>query len=129
MKQYWNSYCKQRNLCVKLFKSAKKDYYNNLSIKLVTDNKKFWETVSYGMESIRVRGPQLWQTLSTHIKNSTSLKDFKRKSGTGIPLIVNAVCADPIYLHWVFYNLHLLASACNLIQFTVIFNLVHSYAV
>ena len=35
--------------------------------------------VSYGMEIIRVRGPQLWQTLSFHIKSSTSLKDFKRK--------------------------------------------------
>jgi len=37
------------------------------------------KTVSYGMETIRVRGPQLWQTLPSHIKSSTSLKDFKRK--------------------------------------------------
>ena len=40
-----NSYRKQRNLCVKLLKSAKKDYYNNLNINHVTDNRKFWKTV------------------------------------------------------------------------------------
>ena len=37
------------------------------------------KTVSCGLETIRVRGPQLWQTLPSHIKSSTSLKDFKRK--------------------------------------------------
>ena len=36
------------------------------------------KSVSYGMETIRVRGPQLWQTLFSY-KTSTSLKDFKRK--------------------------------------------------
>ena len=41
-----NSYLKKRNLCVKLLKSAKKDYYNNLTINHVTDNKKFWKTVN-----------------------------------------------------------------------------------
>ena len=40
-----NSYCKQRNLCVKLLKSAKKDYYNNLNINHITDNRKFLKTV------------------------------------------------------------------------------------
>ena len=37
------------------------------------------KTVSCGMETIRIRGPQLWQTLPSHIKHSTSLKDFKTK--------------------------------------------------
>ena len=40
-----NSYRKQRNICLKLLKSAKKDYYNSLNISHVTDNKKFWKTV------------------------------------------------------------------------------------
>ena len=39
------SYRKQRNICLKLLRSAKKDYYNNLNISHVTDNKKFWKTV------------------------------------------------------------------------------------
>ena len=37
------------------------------------------KAVSYWMETIHVRGRQLWQALPSHIKNSTSLTDFKRK--------------------------------------------------
>lgn len=36
---------KQRNKCVKLVQKSKETYYNNLEIKSVTDNKKFWNTV------------------------------------------------------------------------------------
>ena len=39
------AYNEQRNRCVKLVRSAKKAYYNNLSIKDVNDNKKFWKIV------------------------------------------------------------------------------------
>ena len=38
-------YKKQRNFCVNLLRNAKRDYYKNLEIKHVTDNKKFWKTV------------------------------------------------------------------------------------
>ena len=41
----WNNFRKQRNSCVKLFRKEKRNYYNNLDISLVTDNKKFWKTV------------------------------------------------------------------------------------
>ena len=41
----WNNFRKQRNSCVKLFRKEKRNYYNNLDISLVTDNKKFWTTV------------------------------------------------------------------------------------
>ena len=41
----WNNFRKQRNRCVKLFRQAKRDYYNKLDINLVTDNRKFWKTV------------------------------------------------------------------------------------
>ena len=37
----WNNFRKQRNSCVKLFRKEKRNYYNNLDISLVTDNKKF----------------------------------------------------------------------------------------
>ena len=39
------AYNEQRNRCVKLVRSAKKAYYNNLSIKDVNDNKTFWKIV------------------------------------------------------------------------------------
>ena len=37
------AYKRQRNYCVKLLKRSKKDFYNNLNAKRVTDNKKFLE--------------------------------------------------------------------------------------
>ena len=39
------AYKKQRNYCNRLFKREKRNYFNNLSLKEITDNKKFWKTV------------------------------------------------------------------------------------
>ena len=39
------AYKKQRNLCVKLLKRAKKTFYNTLDFKKVCDNKTFWKTI------------------------------------------------------------------------------------
>ena len=39
------AYKKQRNFCVKLLRKSKKDFYNNLDVKYITDNKLFWKTV------------------------------------------------------------------------------------
>ncbi len=36
---------KQRNLCVKLLREAKRDYYANIDLKSLNDNRKFWKTV------------------------------------------------------------------------------------
>ena len=38
-------YSKQRNYCVSLLRKTKKNYYNNLNEKKITDNKTFWKTV------------------------------------------------------------------------------------
>ena len=38
-------YKRQRNYCVKLLKRSKKDFYNNLNARKVTENKHFWETI------------------------------------------------------------------------------------
>ena len=40
-----NSFRRQRNLCVKLFRREKRNFYKNLNISDITDNKKFWKTV------------------------------------------------------------------------------------
>ena len=40
-----SAYKRQRNYCVKLLKRSKKDFYNNLNVKKVTDNKYFWKIV------------------------------------------------------------------------------------
>ena len=36
---------KHRNFCSKLYKKERKKYYNNLDLKNIEDNKKFWKTV------------------------------------------------------------------------------------
>ena len=47
-------------------------------------NKRSWEsynvrTVSYGTETIRYRGPKIWELVPTEIKESASLGEFKTK--------------------------------------------------
>ena len=39
------NYNKHRNYCVNLLRKEKRKYYNNIDLKLITDNKKFWKTV------------------------------------------------------------------------------------
>ena len=39
-------YDKQRNLCVSILRNNKSGYFGNLNNKIVTDNRKFWKTIS-----------------------------------------------------------------------------------
>ena len=39
------NYNKQRNLCVTLSRKSKREYYQNLSVENVCDNKKIWKVV------------------------------------------------------------------------------------
>ena len=39
------AYKKHRDICVKLLRKTKKDFFNNLDVKRVTDNKQFWKSV------------------------------------------------------------------------------------
>ena len=41
----WEKYRKFRNDCVKLTKKVKKEYFENLNLNSITDNKKFWKSV------------------------------------------------------------------------------------
>ena len=40
-----SSYKKQRNFCVKLLRKTKKKYFENINVKDINDNKKFWKTI------------------------------------------------------------------------------------
>ena len=40
-----SAYKRQRNLCVKLLRKTKKEFYNTLNVKYITGNKLFWKTV------------------------------------------------------------------------------------
>ena len=41
----WASYKKQRNFCVTLLRRTKKEYFQNLNVKDLSENKKFWKTI------------------------------------------------------------------------------------
>ena len=41
----WEKYRQLRNKCVKLTKKVKKEYFENLNINSITDNKSFWRTI------------------------------------------------------------------------------------
>ena len=41
----WIAYKKQRNKCVQLLRQAKRDYYSNLNVRNLADNRTFWKTV------------------------------------------------------------------------------------
>ena len=40
------AYNYQRNICVNLLRKSKRSYFENLNVKLVRDNKKFWKNVA-----------------------------------------------------------------------------------
>ena len=40
-----SAYKRQRNFCVKLLRKTKKEFYKNLNVKYITENKLFWKTV------------------------------------------------------------------------------------
>ena len=39
-------YDRQRNLCVRLLRKTKRDYFKQLNKKVISDNSKFWQTIS-----------------------------------------------------------------------------------
>ena len=41
----WANYKKQRNFCVNLLRKTKTDYFKNLNIRDLSDNRKFWKRI------------------------------------------------------------------------------------
>ena len=41
----WDSYEKQRDFCINLLRKTKKEYFKNINVKDINDNKKFWKTI------------------------------------------------------------------------------------
>ena len=39
------AYKRQKNVCVKLLGKSKKNFYNYLNVKRITDNRTFWQTI------------------------------------------------------------------------------------
>ena len=43
--KFKQAYNKQRNICFEMVRKAKKDYYGDLNVRNIGDNKQFWKTV------------------------------------------------------------------------------------
>ena len=93
-KEDWNNYKKQRNFCVNLLRNTKKDYFQKLNIKDLTDNKKLWKTIkpffsNKGLNSnklmlrekdVAVADEKALATLMNNFVNVTAYLDLKRDS-------------------------------------------------
>ena len=64
------AYKKQQNMCVKLLRKTKKDFFSNLDVKRVTNNKHFWETVKPCLTDKTLRDERI-----TIIKNEKVVSD------------------------------------------------------
>ena len=81
------NYKRQKNYCMRLYKRERKTYYNNLDLKSITDNKKFWATLKpfltdKGIKSNNIclieegkiisKDQEVAETLNTFFQNSVS---------------------------------------------------------
>ena len=64
------AYKMQPNTCVKLLRKSKKDFFNNLDVKCVTDNKQFWKTVKPCLTEKTLKGERI-----TLIENEKVVSD------------------------------------------------------
>ena len=66
----------QKNICLKLRKS-KKNFYSNLNVKRITDNRKFWQTVKPHFPNKTLNDERI--TLAEGVKVVTEEKDVVKK--------------------------------------------------
>ena len=64
------AYKKQRNICVKLLRKTKKDFFINLDVELLTENKQFWKTVKPCLTDKTLKGERI-----TLIENEKVVSD------------------------------------------------------
>ena len=76
-------YNKQRNLCVSILRKNKRDYFGNLNNKIVTDNRKFWKTISplFSEKAFHRECITLKESNKTIANNGELDETFSRVSG------------------------------------------------
>ena len=79
-------YKKQRNFCSRLYKKEKKNYYSNLNLKDVTDNKRFWKTVKPFLSDKGSTSSQI-----TLVKEKQIIADDKKVANSFNDYFENAV--------------------------------------
>ena len=80
-----SNYNKHRNYCVNLLRKEKKNYFNNIDLKCITDNKQFWKTVKPLFSdkhniSRKITLIQDGEIISNDVKVAETMNDFFSKS-------------------------------------------------
>ena len=92
------AYKKQRNLCVKLLKRAKKTFYNTLDVKKVCDNKTFWKTIKPNFTEKTIKDQKI-----TLVEKKTVISEYSELAEVFNNYFGNVVknlnIQRPIYLH------------------------------
>ena len=84
----WDSYKKQRNFCVNLTRKTKKDYFNNLNIKNITDNKAFWKTIKSHFSYKGLNSSSLMLSEKNKVAtNDQDIGNIMNNYFTGTPII------------------------------------------
>ena len=71
-----NKTSEQRNFCRKLYKKERKKYYERLDLNNVTDNKKFWKTVTPFLSDKVTTFPQITLVENDESKVANSFSNF-----------------------------------------------------
>ena len=79
-------YKQQRNYCVNLTRRVKKQYYSNLDITNVTDNKKFWDTIKPSFSNKNASKKKI-----TLIEGETIITDDAKLAATFNTLFSNGI--------------------------------------
>ena len=64
----WSEYKRRRNLCSNLLKQSKKRHFNNLNVKDVTENKRFWKNIKpFFTEKTKTTNNIIFDTYLTNV--------------------------------------------------------------
>ena len=109
----WTNYKKQRNLCVNLLRKTKADYFQNLNIRDLSDNKKFWKTIKPYFTNKRLNSKKLLlkqkgnlasnekqlagiiNSFFINITKGLDLKEYNKGNANTLEDVVNAFNSHP----------------------------------
>ena len=104
----WEKYRQLRNECLKLTRKTKKEYFHNLDINAINDNRTFWKTVKPYFTSKGIKGTnkiilvEQEQIISDNAKITEIMNnyfvDITRELGVSIPMNDNNVNRDLIFI-------------------------------
>ena len=78
----------QHNYCVSLLRKSKRNYYSNLTVKDVTDNKKFWKSIKPPYTD------EAKSAASNSLKDNNRIAESQNQTGAPQGLVFNIFVCD-----------------------------------